>query len=432
MSFNNEDLARDLDVRTPWLNRPWIDTVAADSRPKVELLLREAAGNAPTRGRHLNQLSRSGGSVPILYSAVQVGDQGRVVAFGRDLRTVSDLQQRLVDAQQSMEQDYSRLRDMEMRYRLLFQTSSEAVLVVDAGSLRVVEANPAAHQLFGAGAARAFGRSLAQAFAPPGDGALNSLFNKVRALGHADEIYARLEERGTDVMLAASLFREGTASRFLVRLAATGGDRGNGRTSGTDQLLELVARAPDGFVVINTEGGIVAANAAFLALAHRDSEDHVRGQNLERWFGRPGVDLSVLLANLRQRGTVRLFATIMRSDSGATTPVEVSAVTLVNHGEPGFGLAIREVRSRLSVVQTAEPPRVPDHLADMIGRVPLKELVRQSTDVIERLCIETALRMTNDNRASAAEMLGLSRQSFYVKLRRYGLGDLSPDEVEPA
>ncbi len=32
--------------------------------------------------------------------------------------------------------------------------------------------------------------------------------------------------------------------------------------------------------------------------------------------------------------------------------------------------------------------------------------------------------MTGDNRASAAEMLGLSRQSLYVKLRRYGLGDL--------
>jgi DNA-binding protein Fis len=31
--------------------------------------------------------------------------------------------------------------------------------------------------------------------------------------------------------------------------------------------------------------------------------------------------------------------------------------------------------------------------------------------------------MTGDNRASAAEMLGVSRQSLYVKLRRYGLAD---------
>jgi DNA-binding protein Fis len=36
--------------------------------------------------------------------------------------------------------------------------------------------------------------------------------------------------------------------------------------------------------------------------------------------------------------------------------------------------------------------------------------------------------MTHDNRASAALLLGLSRQSLYVKLRRYGLGSLGNDE----
>ena len=31
--------------------------------------------------------------------------------------------------------------------------------------------------------------------------------------------------------------------------------------------------------------------------------------------------------------------------------------------------------------------------------------------------------MTGGNRASAAEMLGVSRQSLYVKLRRFGLAE---------
>ena len=48
------------------------------------------------------------------------------------------------------------------------------------------------------------------------------------------------------------------------------------------------------------------------------------------------------------------------------------------------------------------------------------------------LCIEAALELTRDNRASAAEMLGLSRQSLYVKLRRYGLGDLDGDDEDGA
>jgi DNA-binding NtrC family response regulator len=51
----------------------------------------------------------------------------------------------------------------------------------------------------------------------------------------------------------------------------------------------------------------------------------------------------------------------------------------------------------------------------------LKELVSATSDVVEKMCIETAVRLTGNNRVAAAEMLGLSRQSLYVKLRKYGL-----------
>jgi DNA-binding NtrC family response regulator len=64
-----------------------------------------------------------------------------------------------------------------------------------------------------------------------------------------------------------------------------------------------------------------------------------------------------------------------------------------------------------------------DEFTRLVGKVPLKELVRESTDIIERLCIEAALQMNGDNRANAAEMLGLSRQSLYMKLHRYGIDD---------
>ena len=63
--------------------------------------------------------------------------------------------------------------------------------------------------------------------------------------------------------------------------------------------------------------------------------------------------------------------------------------------------------------------------------MPLKDIVGETTDLIERLCIEAALELTRDHRASAAEMLGLSRQSLYVKLRRYGILDSSPEGREP-
>jgi DNA-binding NtrC family response regulator len=53
-------------------------------------------------------------------------------------------------------------------------------------------------------------------------------------------------------------------------------------------------------------------------------------------------------------------------------------------------------------------------MTKLVGKVPLKDLVRETTDIIERLCIEAALQISENNRASAADMLGLSRQSLYV------------------
>lgn len=59
------------------------------------------------------------------------------------------MQQRLVDAQQAIERDYTRLRQLETRYRVLFEMASEAVIVLDANTFKVIEANPRAADLLG-------------------------------------------------------------------------------------------------------------------------------------------------------------------------------------------------------------------------------------------------------------------------------------------
>jgi len=123
---------------------------------------------------------------------------------------------------------------------------------------------------------------------------------------------------------------------------------------------------------------------------------------------------------------------MMRGELGESSEVEVSAVTVMNGGQPCFGYAIRDIGRRLRRQPEAERafPRSLDHLSDVVGRMALKDIVREATDIIERLCIEVALNLTGDNRASAAEVLGLSRQSLYVKLRRYDLGDPAPQGAD--
>jgi DNA-binding NtrC family response regulator len=87
------------------------------------------------------------------------------------------------------------------------------------------------------------------------------------------------------------------------------------------------------------------------------------------------------------------------------------------------GFVVRSVGAapKPNILVDGFPARSVDQLSELVGHMSLKEVVRETTDVVERLCIEAALKLTSDNRASAAQMLGLSRQSLYAKLRRFGM-----------
>ncbi len=426
-SFATEELAAELEGEKPWIGRPWLDTVTVESQAKIRALLRDAPSSDGSRTRHVNHPSEAGVDVPVLYSAMRVGGSKNIIACGRDLRTISTLQRRLLDAQQSMERDYSKLRHVETRYRLLFQMSPEPVMILDALTQRIVEANPAAAKLLGDfGGSQVSERSFTEIFAGESVLAVQALLAGMRVAARGEEVRARLADGEREVTVSASLFRQENATFFLVRLAAPAAAPAPVASPSDAGFLQLVAHTPDGFVMCSPDGAVLAANAAFLDMAELPTEEYARGERLDRWLGRPGVELDVLLANLKQRGSVRLFSTILRGEYGARLDVELSAAAIGAGETLRFGFAIRNVARRLASERrpVLDMPRSVEQLTELIGRVSLKDLVRESTDMIERLCIEAALEVTRDNRASAAEMLGLSRQSLYVKMRRYGLGDL--------
>lgn len=428
VAFGNDELAKEGFEK--WVGQPWVDTVTIESRVKIEEMVSEAA-NAKTalRWRQVTHPSRkSTAGIPVRYAAVQLGASGRLVAVGRDLRAVASLQQRLVDAQQSMEREYARLRHAETRYRLLFQLGSEPVIIVDAVNMRIVEANPASAELLNRSAKRLLGRRFLELFDAESGKAVQAHLSAARNAGRADEVSAKLQETGQETVISASLFRQDSSAHYLVRLVAADGDAIAPRAN--SKLLNVVESLPDGFVVTDIERRILTANPAFLDLAQLAAEEQARGERLDRWIGRPGVDVEALVANMREHGSIRRFPTIVRGEYGSNEDVEISAVSVLNGEYPCFGFTIRNIgrREQPKPAAKGELPRSVEQLTGLVGRVPLKELVRETTDVIEKLCIEAALELTKNNRASAAEMLGLSRQSLYSKLHRFGLS--APDEED--
>lgn len=445
--------ARDADLarraRRDWRGKPWSDAVTVESRDKIAALLAGAlAGDTPAP-RQVNHPAGDGPDMPVAYSVVRVSGeaqapaQARLVALGRDLRDVVALQHRLVEAQQTMERDYWRFREAETRYRHLFQATSEAVLVVDGASLRVVEANPAALALAAPAAGRAarvVGQPVASLFGPESAEPLAAALAAARSVGRHDRLNAVLAGSGQGVALSMSSFRQDDAAFVLIRLAALPAAPVKGRGKGAAVAAPLAAAesgpslgaayvrgAADALAFTDSGGRVVAVNAAFARLAQLSSEDQARGEPLDRWVGSTGVELSVLRANLRDQGRAALFVTQLRGALGLVTEVEIAASAL----EPGlapagaaYAFALRDVGRRLPGTETQTPMPVPtsvQQLTGLVGRVPLKQIVAETADLIERLSIQTALEMTRDNRVLAAQLLGLSRQSLYVKLRRFGM-----------
>jgi transcriptional regulator PpsR len=183
---------------------------------------------------------------------------------------------------------------------------------------------------------------------------------------------------------------------------------------------------PDAFVLADERQSIIVANRAFVELVQAGSVEQLAGVTLNRFIGRPDIDLALLRKQLKDHQNVRNFSSIVNDLNGGEEPVEISAI-MIEREQPLYGYSVRSVgRRERDLPQTGDQfPRSVDQLTDLVGRKTLKEIVRESTDLIERMCIEAALVHTADNRASAAEILGLSRQSLYSKLHRHGLGNLS-------
>ncbi len=411
-----------------WVGKRWADLVTLESKAKIARMLDDAADDARVVWRQVNIPSEDGADLALSFCAIGVGPKGRVIALGRDLRAQAELQQQLVDAQQALERDYLRLRHLESRYRTLFDLTGESVLLVDGKTLKIIEANPAAAHLFGGNVNKLVGRPIFDCVDGSSRQAVAKLLDTVHASGKPDQIGIKLNKQR--VTLAVSMMHEESGELLLLRLAGVATTQDVTTDARAEVVLRVLEQTPDAFVVTDPDGDIIAVNRAFAEMVQLPRADLALGESLDRWLGRAGVDLNVLLANLRQRGSVRLFATTLRNENGITIPVEISAASVPQGDMPGLGFTIRDIGRRLAPADNGrvDLPRSAEQLTELVGRVPLREIVGETTDLIEKLCIEAALQLTQDNRATAAEVLGLSRQSLYVKLRQFGIGNLASDE----
>jgi transcriptional regulator PpsR len=347
-----------------------------------------------------------------------------VLALGRDLRAASAIQQRFMETQHELERDYWRRRQAEARYRLLFQVANDAVMVLDAQALRVVDANQAAARLFGrpldAIADAPASLLLAEASRP----AFEQLLVAARSSGRAAEIRLQPAGDGAAVEVSATPFRADRQLLLLVRA------RPAGPTEEQRLLADLVEHGTDAVAVTDAAGRVLAANAAFRALrvvpAQGDSTPAVEGEPIDGWLGDAAGGLRRVLAQARQGG----LASHLRLDRPGAAPLAVQAVLLPDGDQEriGFTLSVIEPAGAPSLRRATDLATEIAGLGAQVGHRALPQLMRAASSLVERHLIETALQQQGGDAEKAAATLAISRDSLDLRMRRLGLlpgvGDL--------
>jgi transcriptional regulator PpsR len=406
-----------------WEGRPLKKFLTRESLPKIESVIETMeAGGIPSRSVELNHSDNAVWEFPIRYSFHPFGTEGSFLMLGRDLRPIAETQQQLVQAQMSLEQGYEARREFDARYRLLLRTVRDSIVFISVNDGKIKDTNEPAAALLGTTREDLIGSSFAQEFRDKRrEEFIETLIHAaVSENGSGIEVQSR---RGRQrIIISPSVFRA-AGERILICRMSTAEESAARFDNLSTSLTSVFEKGSDAIVFTAINGNIEVCNDAFLDLVDAAHTVDVRGRSLADFLGRGQIDMSVLIENARRTGQMRMYSTKLLNDFGAKTPVEMSVTFLENHSEPELGFIIRDV-SRVDAMRKAPLATNEESnrsVMELVGSASLKEIVSETTDVVEKMCIETAISLTRNNRVAAAEMLGLSRQSLYVKLRKYGL-----------
>lgn len=337
-----------------WLGRRWTETVTEDTRGKAEEFLADIARDGVSRPRQFNHESLAGTPIPISYSAVRLGERGPTLAIGRDLRVVSSMQQRLVQAQADMERDYWQRRQAETRYRLLFHVAAEPILIVDATSFSIIDANRAAGALLARAAENLRGTSLLDAVETSARGRTEHVLDTARGSGRVTEGTTALSLGRGRAALTVTPFQSDTSVVLLVRLRPVEDADANEAPTAHAAFAGLVQRAPDAVVITRTDGSVLLANGAFQRLLELGDGGLPAALKLGDCLGNAESPFDSILDTVRSVGFIRLLRTSLRGPGPRAQDVELSATLILDQDLVGFIIRVPNRRDTGPAVGSAD------------------------------------------------------------------------------
>ncbi len=417
-----------------WVGRQLSDFIDADSQVKLARRIEEMQRDPQSKPRslELNHIDNATWEFPIRYSLHRVRGGSDILMLGRDMQPIAEVQQRLLKEQMARERDLQRLRSERTFYRVVLEASETAMVLVEPDKGKIRDLNVAAANMLGTKVEALAGNAFAQAFEGRRRGELMEALQNAAASEEVTGVEVVARRNGRVVVLYPDYFRA-AGELFLLCSLDPIDDKSAAGPEVAQSLATLFATSSDGIVLTDSKGLVREANEAFLTMTDAAQLRDVRDRSLADFLSRGGVDLKLILEAAAMKGRLRSYSAQLVGVVGSRVSVDISAARLTYRGgDLGFGCILRDVsptdvpndHGGAAVAVSDDAMR---NVMDLVGTASLKELVTATSDVIEKLCIETAVQLTGNNRVAAAEMLGLSRQSLYVKLRKHGLLTIEPE-----
>ena len=411
------------------IGKPLQSLVTMESVQKISSMLsHDPDHHHPAKGYQVNHRCEGKPDLPVVYTAHSSKDFPYTLIVGRDLRQQMRDQQRLVETQMELEANYRELQEAETRYRTAFKVSAIPHLMLDGEKKIVLDANAAATSLLANGSSLS-GKSVRELFHKQDRDRLVDALGEARHSGSVVQVDDLRGLKGDTLSASLRSYRENGITNLILSVWPAD-DKHQVLTPRVEKTSVAsaigIADLPEAALQTDQDGQVLAANPLFLDLIHAPALSQVVGRNVSSWFAKSAIDMRVLYARVVDERTVRSFSSILTDNLSGERSVSVSARLNPEMSSVQLIIIPQGQSSERIALQPSTVPDQAEGFANLVGKVPLKDLVRESLDVIEKICIEAALDQTNNNRAYAAEILGLSRQSLYIKLRRHGLEDYRP------
>ena len=245
------------------------DLVTIESAPKVDSMLSSQDTVRHARGYQINHAATGKPDLPVLYSAFSSADFPFTLVVGRDLRQQMLDQQRLVATQLELEADYRELQEAEARYRTAFRVSAIAHLMVDGERKTVLDANAAAMNLLGAGAASIVGKPFRDLFRKQDRDMLSDAVGEARHSPGPVQVDTLKSAKGEPLTINLRAYRENGVTNLIIS-AWPSADLQETRRQQIDRpsvhVVDL-ADFPEAAVQTSAQGQVIAANTLFLDLS---------------------------------------------------------------------------------------------------------------------------------------------------------------------